>query len=66
MCPQIREKKTIFVKVRISQTEKNMIRKLSEADPEMTPSRLFRESLRRKCDEMGIKCGDGIGSFVVG
>lgn len=59
-----KEKKIFTVQVRITPSEKQMIKKINEHDSEITASRLFRKSIYDYYEKLDLN--DGVGSFEIG
>jgi predicted flavoprotein YhiN len=50
-----KETKDIKVQIRLSVTEKTLLDKLVASNPELTISKLFRDTLNENCAKFGIK-----------
>ena len=62
----MKENKIFKVQVRITPKEKALLKKLREIDEDITASRLFREALKKSCEQHNITDENKVGNFTIG
>ena len=67
-----KDKKDIKVQIRMTLDEKKLLEKLVATNKELTISKILRDSIKEKCEKLGIKLEDtdianngNVGSFIV-
>jgi hypothetical protein len=66
--------KDIKVQIRMTLDEKKLLEKLVATNKELTISKILRDSIKEKCEKLGIKLEDisgvanngNVGSFIIG
>ena len=67
-----KDKKDIKVQIRMTLDEKKLLGKLVATNKELTISKILRDSIKEKCEKLGIKLEDtdianngNVGSFTI-
>jgi len=67
-----KDKKDIKVQIRMTLDEKKLLEKLVATNKELTISKILRDSIKEKCEKLGIKLEDtdianngNVGSFTI-
>jgi hypothetical protein len=67
-----KDKKDIKVQIRMTVDEKKLLEKLVATNKELTISKILRDSIKEKCEKLGIKLEDidivnngNVGSFTI-